>query len=199
MSNEPIELFDCLRFAYADPPYVGRARRHYGKHQDYGGEVDHAALIARLESDFDGWALSASMKSLPQLMKLCPDDVLTMAWVKTNALAAGDRRHYSWEPVIMRPLRHPHDRVWCHLIAIPPPGYNLRHDHVIGEKPERFAHWIFDTAGLRPDDELVDLFPGSGAIGRAWFTWRTQPRLPLVALDPAQQLEPGRGVNEWNR
>jgi hypothetical protein len=28
--------------------------------------------------------------------------------------------------------------------------------------------------GCLPDDELVDLFPGSGAVSRAWDTWRSQ-------------------------
>ena len=175
-------LFNSLRFAYADPPYIGQARRLYGDHPDFGGEVDHAALIARLESEFDGWALSASMKSLPQIMKLCPDDVITLAWVKLNAVPMGDRRHYSWEPVIMRPLRRPQFNIWCHLSTVPMPGYTFRDrspNHVIGEKPERFAWWVFDVAGLLPDDRLTDLFPGSGAIGRAWARWRDQLRLAL--------------------
>jgi hypothetical protein len=44
--------------------------------------------------------------------------------------------------------------------------------HVIGEKPEAFAHWVFALAGLTGDDEMDDLFPGSGAIGFAWATYR---------------------------
>lgn len=35
-----------MRFAYADPPYPGKARKYYGAHPDFAGEVDHAALIA---------------------------------------------------------------------------------------------------------------------------------------------------------
>ncbi|HKE51284.1 MAG TPA: hypothetical protein VKE25_07220 [Actinomycetes bacterium] len=166
-------LIDSLRFAYADPPYIGQAHRHYRKHADYAGEVDHAALIAHL-STFDGWALSASMKSLPRVMKLCPDDVLTLAWVKPIAPPMGDKRHYSWEPVILRPLRRPAIYVKSHLV-LSPPQFTFRPrppEHVIGEKPEGFTHWVFDAAGLRPEDDLTDLFPGSGAIGRAWGTWR---------------------------
>jgi hypothetical protein len=41
------------RLAYADPPYPGRARRYYGDHPDYGGEVDHAELVASLSADYD--------------------------------------------------------------------------------------------------------------------------------------------------
>ena len=36
-----------LRLAYADPPYPGKAWL-YRDHLDYGGEVDHAALLAQL-------------------------------------------------------------------------------------------------------------------------------------------------------
>jgi hypothetical protein len=41
-------------------------------------------------------------------------------------------------------------------------------DRVIGAKPAEFAYWMFDLLGARPGDELVDLFPGSGGITRAW-------------------------------
>jgi len=37
-----------LSMAYADPPYPGQAKRHYGDHPDYAGEVDLGALIERL-------------------------------------------------------------------------------------------------------------------------------------------------------
>lgn len=166
-----------LRFAYADPPYVGQAKRHYGKHADFAGEVDHADLVARLEADYDGWALSASMKSVPTLAKLLPDDILTLAWIKPIAPPLGDHRHYSWEPVFLRALRNPGPGyVKTHLVCSPPMfTFRQRPDsHVIGEKPEGFCHWLFDAAGLQLADELIDLFPGSGAVTRAWETWSEQ-------------------------
>lgn len=43
-----------LRIAYADPPYIGCAHL-YKDHPDYDGEVDHVALIDRLQSEYDGW------------------------------------------------------------------------------------------------------------------------------------------------
>lgn len=67
-----------MRFAYADPPYVGQARKHYNTE-----EVDHAALIHHLVVEYpDGWALSCSSPSLPKLLPLCPADIRVMAWVK---------------------------------------------------------------------------------------------------------------------
>lgn len=75
-----------MRFAYADPPYIGQAKKHYGKESTYGGEVNHSALISRLSEEFpDGWALSASSPSLKTILPMCPDDVRVMSWVKPFA------------------------------------------------------------------------------------------------------------------
>ena len=38
----------------------------------------------------------------------------------------------------------------------------------VGMKPPRFAVWMFGQLGARAGDELVDLYPGSGAITEAW-------------------------------
>lgn len=48
-----------MKLGYADPPYIGCAHL-YRDHPDYAGEVDHAQLIDRLQSEFDGWVLMAS-------------------------------------------------------------------------------------------------------------------------------------------
>src|SRR5581483_6896549 len=90
---------NTMRFAYADPPYVGQSRKHYGRE-----EVDHEALINRLVAEYpDGWALSASSPSLRYLLPLCPDDVRVMAWVKPFCIfKPGVNPAYAWEPVIMR-------------------------------------------------------------------------------------------------
>lgn len=182
METEPARADKPKRFAYADPPYIGQAKRHYGQHPDFGGEVDHAELIERLERDYDGWALSLSMKSLPAIVRLAPEDILTLAWVKPNtAPPMGDNRHYSWEPVLLRPLRVPALPTATHLVATVD-TYTFRpkpDTYVVGAKPRRFSEWLFQSAGLRPSDEFVDLFPGSGAVGAAWQEWRDRPRLPF--------------------
>jgi hypothetical protein len=48
-----------------------------------------------------------------------------------------------------------------------------------GAKPPVFARWLFDAAGLHPDDEFIDLFPGSGAVTDAWNGWSNQGVLAL--------------------
>jgi hypothetical protein len=92
-----------MRFAYADPPYIGQAKKHYGKRKDYAGEVDHAALVARLVAEYsDGWALSLSSPTLRIILPMCPDNVRVMAWVKPFAVfKPGVNPAYAWEPVIV--------------------------------------------------------------------------------------------------
>lgn len=47
-----------MRFAYADPPYIGQAKRHYSR-DPCCAEVDHTELVAQLNT-YDAWALSLS-------------------------------------------------------------------------------------------------------------------------------------------
>jgi len=44
-----------MKIAYADPPYIGCAHLY-----PENREVDHAELIERLQSDYDGWILEAA-------------------------------------------------------------------------------------------------------------------------------------------
>lgn len=164
-----------MRFAYADPPYIGQAKRHYGKHPHFAGEVDHAELIARMDAGFDGWALSLSVKSLQEVLSLCPDSVAVLAWFKPIAPPLGDHRRYNWEPVICKPVRQYGPGYVPLACVASPPQFTFRakpESHVIGEKPAEFSHWVFANAGLDESDEITDLFPGSGAVSRAWMTYR---------------------------
>src|SRR5438132_465677 len=98
-----------MRFAYADPPYLGCCGRYDHFHpngSDYCWDKQraHEWLILSLSKDFpDGWALSASAPSLRQLLPLCPEDVRVAAWVKPfAAFKANVRNANTWEPVIVR-------------------------------------------------------------------------------------------------
>ncbi len=96
-----------MRIAYADPPYPGCAHL-YKDHPDYAGEVDHKALIGRLEAEFDGWLLHTSSVAIPLLAPLVPDAARWMSWVK--GFAAFKRNvsvAYAWEPVIVKAAREP--------------------------------------------------------------------------------------------
>ena len=86
-----------MRIAYADPPYVGQAKKRYGV-----PEIDVPWLIHQLEG-YDGWALSASSPSLKYILSLCPDSARVMAWVKPFAIFKPNvNPAYAWEPVIVK-------------------------------------------------------------------------------------------------
>lgn len=167
-----------MRIAYADPPYVGQAKRHYQAHADYAGEVDQEALIRRLVRDYpDGWALSCSSPSLRSLLPLCPAGVRVLAWVKPFAsFKPGVNPAYAWEPVLVcggrrRTRQQATIRDW--LAA----SCTLRRG-LAGVKPEAFCFWLFAVMGMQSGDTLDDIFPGTGAVGAAWQ--RYQAQLPLL-------------------
>ena len=190
-----------MRFAYADPPYPGQARRWYGDHPDYAGEVDHAELIGRLCQDYpDGWALSTGMVMLQSILALCPEDVGIAVWYNTTSRPAGARKwrwFYCWEPVIVRGGRVA-PAVKNVLVAPAPSGFLARQwdlPNFPGAKPPAFSRWITSLLGATPDDTIDDLFPGSGAVGRELAAFAAQPQLvEFPAQEPAGRGSGGLGA-----
>ena len=95
----PVAGGHALRLAYADPPYPGKSRL-YRDHPDYAGEVDHVALIRRLQLEYDGWALSTSAAALPAVLALCPPGVRVAAWHRGERPTPSRWPLNAWEPVI---------------------------------------------------------------------------------------------------
>lgn len=166
-----------LRIAYADPPYIGCAHL-YKDHPDYAGEVNHRNLIFDLTANYDGFILHASAPSLPEIAGIIPEDSRIMAWVKPfAAFKKNVSVAYAWEPVIIRSARKPvvskrlvmRDWIDCPITM---------KKGLTGVKPEKVCHWAFEMVGATPDDELVDLFPGTGAVTTHWETWRKLFLLP---------------------
>ncbi len=156
-----------MRVAYADPPYVGQSRKHYG-----GAEVNHRLLIAHLCDEFpDGWALSCSSPSLRELLPMCPPDVRVGAWVKPFAsFKPGVNPAYAWEPVIWRGGRR---RTRAEATGRDWVAANITLERGLhGAKPVPFSYWIFELLGVESGDELVDIFPGSGAVSEAWARYQ---------------------------
>ena len=164
-----------MRFAYADPPYLGCAHL-YPEHPEakrWDDPEAHAHVMEAMHRDCEAWALSLSMPSLRVLLPLAPRDVRVAAWVKPFAsFKPGVDPAYTWEPVIYRTARK-----WSRK-------QSTCRDHIsasialeaglTGAKPERFCFWLFDLLGATRDDEFHDLFPGSGQVSRAWDAWRAQ-------------------------
>ena len=173
-----------MKIAYADPPYPGCADL-YKDHPDYAGEVDHRALIAHLEQDFDGWVLHTHVPGLRMMEqeRMLPEEGIRICqWVK--GFAAFKRNvpvAYAYEPVIIKAARKPvvssrekplRDWVECPI--------TLKRG-LTGAKPEKVCHWAFEIVGARPDDDLDDMFPGTGAVTKAWKSWQGYFALPAAS------------------
>lgn len=165
-----------MRFAYADPPYPNTAFRYPEK-----TEVDHAELIERLDS-YDGWLLHSNPQSIRLLLPLIPEGVRILSWGKYDGLPVTKAGLvYTWEPIFLKPVRRAsiwvRDSLW---------GDKADHVHEVrnemrGQKPLMVIRWLFQAAGLEPADELDDLFPGTGAVTRAWRSFQQQLQLELPA------------------
>jgi hypothetical protein len=152
---------------YADPPYVGCSGRY--DHPDaarWDNPAEHVALIAELDAEYDGWALSCSTPSSRTLWAAAPERARLGAWTKPfAAYKANVRIAYAWEPVIFAPGR---DRsadgapVGRDFLAEP---ITLQRG-LVGAKSERFCRWILTLLGYVQGDDFTDLFPGTGVMGR---------------------------------
>jgi len=166
-----------LKFAYADPPYIGQAKRHY-----QCAEIDHTELITRLCAEFpDGWALSCSSCSLEEILEICrkvvgPNRVRIASWVKSFGIFKRNvRPAYMWEPVVFIGGRNPCNG---HRAVIPekngkqttPKDFIVcpitLQKGLVGAKPEKVCRWILDLLNVQIGDEVVDLYPGTGIMGR---------------------------------
>lgn len=178
-----------MKIAYADPPYIGMAKKHYS-HDPRCAEVDHAQLISEMCANYDRWALSLSSTTLQEVLAMCPQGVRVGAWVKPFAsFKPNVNPAYAWEPVIFwnAPTNLGRDRNtvrdWVSENITLKRGLS-------GAKPERFCYWLFEFLGMTAADEFVDLFPGSGAVGAAWANWQRYQLREFGKTKPnAQQVE----------
>ena len=171
-----------MKFAYADPPYLGCCAKYEHFHGDGGCWDDlstHAALIERLGSEYpDGWVLSLHAPSLRDILPLCPPDTRVAAWCKSwHQIRPKVPVQYSWEPVLFRSVakdpQTPMVRDWIVLPATKQRG-------TIGAKPDPFTHWVLGLLGFAQGDTLDDLFVGSGGVARTVERWSAQTQMGLV-------------------
>jgi hypothetical protein len=159
-----------MKFVYADPPYPGMAMKHYS-HDPQAAEVDYNVLMGEL-MQYDAWALSMGSIDLYNVLRMpnMPAKHRIGAWVKPFAsFKPNVNPAYTWEAVIFyggRELGRDVPTVRDFVSA------NITMQRgLAGVKPHAFNVWIFEFLGARPDDEFVDLYPGSGAVSDSWRRW----------------------------
>lgn len=185
-----------MKFAYADPPYLGCGAlydAHHADARDWDKPEAHRELIQRLDWDYqDGWALSCSTPSLATILGFCHDDVRVCAWVKPFAVFKPNvNPAYAWEPVILsggrkRGRDEPTTRDWL------AESITLKRG-LTGAKPRKFCRWVFDLLGVTLGDTLDDLFPGTNAVGAAWAEY-VGDRSPLPELDLVSASPPANAL-----
>ena len=159
-----------LRFAYADPPYFGCGKSHYGKNHPAAAVWDdqqaHLDLITRLVEEYpDGWALSCNPRDLTWLLPVCPEGTRVAAWCKTWHQIRPTTTQFAWEPLIWMGgrkdnRRSPMVRDWMACAV-------TRQKGLKGAKPEGFNQWVLDILNYRDGDTLDDLFPGTSGMAGA--------------------------------
>lgn len=173
-----------MRFAYADPPYLGCGSlyaKHHAEALAWDNPETHRLLIEQLVADYpDGWAMSLSTPSLRTILPMCPEDCRVMAWVKPFAVFKPNVGvAYAWEPVVVRGGRRrtrEQDTVRDWLAE----NITLRRG-LTGAKPAAFVHWMLDVLNAEPGDTVDDIFPGTGGCGQV-IAARLEPRPALELL-----------------
>lgn len=175
-----------MKAAYADPPYLGTAEKFYGELHPEAAEWDepetHKLLIEQLSDEYDAWALSMGSTTLRLMLPWCPEEVRVGAWIKPFASFKANVTHaFTWEPVLFRfdRKRTREQDTWRDHIAEP---ITLQRGFT-GAKPEKVCFWIFEGLNLHDGDEFHDLFPGSGAVTRAYDRWRARSSSEQFALE----------------
>lgn len=173
-----------MKFAYADPPYLGCGKLYAAHHPDaldWDDPETHFNLIDRLFDEYpDGWALSCHEPSLHTLRSYASRDCRTGVWVKPFAVFRPNvNPTYAWEPVIFRGGRR-YTRQDATVRDWVAENITLKRG-LTGAKPREFCRWVFALLNAQKGDTLDDLFPGTGAVGAAWAEWAGE-RSPLAEL-----------------
>jgi len=176
-----------MKLAIADPPYLGRAVRWYGKNgcgDGYGvNQADnhpeaylwdlpetHQNLVIDLEKNFDGWAIAMTVHSLSTYLKVVETDsrngIRIGVWHKPTAYPSGSRIGNHWEPVLFKIPKERKGRSTGKPVKDIFTAAPLKNNFV-GSKPPEWTAWVLDMLGHQAGDEIVDLFTGSNAVTNA--------------------------------
>jgi hypothetical protein len=140
-----------------------RPADHHASAAEWDDPARHRALLEQLLDEYDGWAIATTSDGITHYCPL-PVPARIMVWHKLRPIPTAHRLTSSWEAVIVYvpegrrgrpPLGQVPDVLRC---ASPSNGF-------VGTKPREWTRWVLDAFGYdQAVDELVDLFPGSGAV-----------------------------------
>jgi len=164
-----------MKLVYADPPYLGQCASYDHFHGE-GLEMPwdglcwddlntQLILLDWLSVVPDGYAYSCNPSDLGAVASRFYTGVRIAAWTKTWHQIRPTTVQFAWEPVIFSPSRKDNKRTpmvrdWLSCAVTQQTGQR-------GAKPDAFNDWILDLLVYEPDDEFVDLFPGSHSMQRA--------------------------------
>lgn len=161
----------------ADPPYLGQGR-HYPEHPEahvWNDPAAHLDLLNTIRREYDGWVLACSHTMLRLLLPAAPESVRVGVWAKSRA--GGSRPNlriaYSHEHTLFQQPSGRRGGVadMRRTDTVIAPATQRR--GTVGAKPAAWTHWALDLLGYQPgEDQVTDLFPGSGDVQRAIQTYR---------------------------
>jgi len=182
-----------MKFAYADPPYFGRAAIWYGNKigvtqlsKNYGGtskvgykpanyhpdskdwdDIEtHKKLIKTLENEYDGFALSLAHDNLQTLLPLFSEKIKVCIWIKWT-LPGGSIVVNNYEPVILKLPKGKKMAIAGKTIPDVLDCKTRPNKGFAGAKPDAFNKWILDLLNFQNGDILDDLFPGTNGMSDA--------------------------------
>ena len=184
-----------MRLCIADPPYLGHAAIWYGSGMhvsklspEFGGTArisgvkpadhhpdaarwdiidTHLAMVERLISDYDGWAIAMAHDNLRAYLPLIPASVPIRVgiWNKPQNLPGGARVLNTYEPVIVRIPEGRRASTGCAIFPRDSVTISRINNGFPGAKPPTWTRWVLDMLGYDPEiDTVDDLFAGSGAV-----------------------------------
>ncbi len=109
------------------------------------------------------------------MLALCPPGVRVAAWHKGERVTQSRYPLSAWEPVVYSGGRQLPGARRANSVVCGPGPLSTLPGRVIGAKPAAVCRWIFGLIGAAPGDTLDDLFPGSGAVARAWAAYTGGP------------------------
>ena len=182
-----------MKFAIADPPYLGRASTWYGssmrksqKGKLFGGTANvgfkpadyhpeafkwdlletHKLLIDKLESEYDGFAVAMAHDNLQKLISYFRPNIKIMIWHKWS-IPSRARVQNRFEPVAIRIPKTRKGAIKGKTMNDILTYKTKTNQGFTGAKPLAWTEWVLNAMGVQTGDSVDDLFNGSGSVAIA--------------------------------